>query len=294
MDARTTPALVTEYVEAWNAHDADAVVDTFADGGTYTDPRHPDGLTGEAISEHVAGLCDAFPDLSFDVERRVSADDVVLVEWTMRGTHEGPLEDLPPTGETVALPGTNVITVGEEGLTSVRGYFDNRTLMEQLGVRVDVQPEQLGPVTFGVSRRLGLGRKTKPGAFSLTSITFRDAADQEAVSDRVEEIFREMVERDGVISTVTTKDGERGHTMTAWETPEDAEQLMRDGAHETAAQELFARDGLGAAAMTSVWTPERINGRMLRCKECLEMTYEVEAETCPGCGATLPEAPPYW
>jgi rRNA maturation endonuclease Nob1 len=148
-------------------------------------------------------------------------------------------------------------------------------------------------VRFGVWR-LDLGQKTEPGAFSLTSITFRDAADQEAVSDRVEEIFREMTEMDGVISTVTTKDGERGHTMTAWETPEDARQLMRGGTHETAAQELFARDGLGAAAMTSVWTPERVNGRMLRCTECLEMTYEVEADTCPDCGATLPEAPPYW
>lgn len=294
MDARTTPALVTEYVDAWNAHDPDAVVDTFADGGTYTDPMHSNGLTGAAVGEHVAGLCEAFPDLSFDVERRVSADDAVLVEWTMRGTHEGPLEDLPPTGETVALPGTDVIAVSEDGISSVRGYFDTATLMEQLGLRVDIQPEQVGPVTFGVSTRLDLGKRMKPGAFSLTSITFRDAADRDAVRDRVREIYGELTETDGVISTVTTIDEERGYTMTAWEEPADARNLMRDGAHETAAQELFARDGLGAAVMTSVWTPERMNGRLLRCTECLEMTYEVEAETCPGCGATLPEAPPYW
>jgi steroid delta-isomerase-like uncharacterized protein len=294
MDPQTGAALVSDYVDAWNAHDADAVVETFADGGTYTDPTVPEGLTGEAIGEFAADMWDAFPDLSFDVERLVSSDDAVLLEWTMRGTHEGPLEDLPPTGETVALPGTDVITVGDGGLTSVRGYFDDRTLMEQLGLRVDVTPEQIGPVTFGVSTRIDLGKKTKPGAFSLTSITFRDAADREAVRERVQEIYGELTEIDGVISAVATIDRERGHTMTAWETPEDAREFVHGGAHETAAQELFARDGLGAGVMTSVWTPERMNGRMLRCTACLEMTYEAEAEVCPACGATLPEAPPYW
>lgn len=166
--------------------------------------------------------------------------------------------------------------------------------MEQLGARVDVQPERAGPVSFGVSTRLDLGKKTEPEAFSLTAITFRDEDDEAAVTGRVREIVREMTEMEGVISAVFARDGERGDTITAWEDPDDPRRLMRGGAHATAAEELFATDGLGAAGMTSVWTLERMNGRMVRCTECLEMTYEVEADRCPECKGPLPEAPPYW
>jgi steroid delta-isomerase-like uncharacterized protein len=295
MVSRTDTAVVSDYVEAWNAHDTDAVVEMFADGGTYLDPTLSEPLTGEAIGENAADLWRTFPDLSFDVERLTSTDDgAVLLQWTMRGTQEGPLGDLPPTGKTVELPGVDVIKVEEDGIVSVRGYFDGGTMMRQLGLRVDVQPRQLGPFTFGVSTRLDLGKKTEPGAFSLTYITYRDEADREAVTRRAKEVTREMAEMDGVIGAVLARDDERGYTVTAWEDPEDARQLMRGGTHKTAAGELLARDGLGAGGMTSVWTPEWMNGRMLRCTECLEMTYEVESETCPECGATLPEAPPYW
>jgi steroid delta-isomerase-like uncharacterized protein len=295
MVSRTDTAVVSDYVEAWNAHDADAVVETFADGGTYLDPTLSEPLTGEAIGENAADLWRTFPDLSFDIERLTRTDDgAVLLQWTMHGTQEGPLDDLPPTGETAALPGTDVIEIGEDGIVSVRGYFDGGTMMRQLGLRVDVQPRQLGPFSFGVSTRLDLGKKTEPGAFSLTYITYRDGADHDAVTGRSREVAREMAKMDGVISAVFARDDERGYTITAWEDPEDTRQLMRGGVHKAAAGELFARDGLGAGGMTSVWTLERTNGRMLRCTECLEMTYEVEAEACPECGATLPEAPPYW
>lgn len=295
MTSRTSASVVADYVEAWNAHDADAIVATFAAGGTYTDPTVPDGLTGDAIGAYAADLWTAFPDLSFDIERLTPTDDgCVLAQWTMHGTHEGPLEDLPPTGGTVALPGVDVIGVDDGDITAVEGYFDGGTMMRQLGLRVDVQPRQLGPFKFGVSTRLDLGKKTEPGAFSLTSIAYRDSEDAAVVTGRSREVAREMAEMDGVISAVFARDDERGYTITAWEDPEDTRQLMRGGTHRTAAGELLARDGLGASGMTSVWTLERMNGRMVRCTACLEMTYEVDAEECPRCGATLPETPPYW
>lgn len=295
METIRNETIVKEYVDAWDAHDADAIVATFEPGGTYADPTTVGGISGDAIGNHAADLWEAIPDLSFEVGRLTSTvDDVVLLQWTMRGTQEGPLEELPPTEETFELPGTDVIEVGEEGITSVRGYFDPGTMIEQLGHRVDVQPERFGPVSFGTSARLDLGKKTKPGAFSLTYIEFRDADDEEAVVERVREIITEMIEVDGVISAVFVRDGERGYTITAWEEPDDAQRLMREGTHPAAVKEMFDRDGLGAGGVTSVWTLERMNGRMVRCDECLEITYEVEAAACPNCDASLPQAPPYW
>ena len=39
--------LVQEYFDAWNRHDPEAIVATFVQGGTYTDPTPPKGLAGE-------------------------------------------------------------------------------------------------------------------------------------------------------------------------------------------------------------------------------------------------------
>lgn len=296
MEPIRNEAIAREYVEAWDAHDADAVVDTFAPGGTYRDPTTDGALTGEAIGDHAADLWSAVPDLAFDVDRLRSAidEDVVLVQWTMRGTQTESLAELPPTGQTFELPGTDVIEVGEAGIASVRGFFDRGTMLEDLGHRVDVQPEELGPATFGTAVRADLGSNGEPGAYSLTYISYRDAADEATVRDRVREIITEMIEMEGAIAAVfATVDG-RGYTITAWEDPTDAKRLMREGTHQTAVEEMFERDGLGAAGVTSVWTPERLNGRLLRCTDCVELTYDVEAASCPNCGAALPAAPPYW
>jgi hypothetical protein len=52
----------------------------------------------------------------------------------MRATHTGTFEGLLPTGESVAFDGMERFVVGEEGVTEVRGYFDNREFLVGLGL----------------------------------------------------------------------------------------------------------------------------------------------------------------
>jgi 3-isopropylmalate dehydrogenase len=52
----------------------------------------------------------------------------------MRATHTGTFEGLLPTGESVAFDGMERFVVGEEGVTEVRGYFDNRGFLVGLGL----------------------------------------------------------------------------------------------------------------------------------------------------------------
>jgi SnoaL-like protein len=58
---------VLAYFDAWNAHDEDAIVTTFAKAGTYVDPTTPGPLQGAAIGESAAALWAAFPDLAFEL-----------------------------------------------------------------------------------------------------------------------------------------------------------------------------------------------------------------------------------
>jgi steroid delta-isomerase-like uncharacterized protein len=124
---------VRAYVDGWNAHDGTAVLATFGPGGTYVDPSLPGPISGDAIASYVAVYASAFPDLHFTVEEVIAEGSRVVLPWRMQGTNTGPLPDLPePTGRTCDLPGIDVITVGPDGISSIVGYFDQKTFADQL------------------------------------------------------------------------------------------------------------------------------------------------------------------
>ena len=289
------PAEVAQkYFAAWNKRDPAAIVATFAEGGTYSDPTTGGELTGEAIAEYTKGLFEAFPDLSFDVVSKESAGNgKVAAQWLMQGTNSGPMAGNPPTGGTIALPGADFFEVAGDKIRSVQGYFDQRMFVEQLGLQAIVQPYSMGPVSFGTSVSLQLGKLTKPGAFSLTSIEVRSDEEAQEVGERSQQIVGEVAQMPGFISFTGLTIGRRLFTITAWEDPESPRQLLRGGAHKDAVERFLGSD-FAAGAMTSVWVPDRINAMWVRCTACDRMMdSEASAGKCQ-CGQTLPDHPPYW
>ena len=118
---------------------------------------------------------------------------MVAAEWLMKGTNSGPFAGGPPPGKSVALPGADFLTVDGDKISSVKGYFDRRTLVEQLGLQVIVQPYSIGPFTFGDSVRYTTGKRTKPGAFSLTWIDVNSDEEAAEVKERGQQIAPEMM-----------------------------------------------------------------------------------------------------
>ena len=282
------------YFDAWNRRDPGAIADTFADGGTYTDPNAPGGLSDGAIGEYAAGLFEAFPDLSFDVlGHHAIGDGMVAARWLMRGTNTGPYRGNPPTGATVALPGADFIAVEGDKVRSVEGYFDRSAFVEQLGLQVIVQPHAVGPFSFGYGVRTQSGKLTKPGAVGLTWIQARSEEEVGQVREYSRAVAAEMVGMPGFIAWVGVVIANRMFTITAWEDEEALGQLRRGGTHPKAMERFFASE-LGSSAMTSVWKPERINALWARCEACGMMEdYELLKGTSQ-CGQPLPEPPPYW
>lgn len=279
------------YLDAWNAHDAEAIARTFAPAGTYSDPTVGE-IAGGAIADYARGLWGAFPELSFEVVSLAEAGvGRVVAEWRMKGTNTGEFQGLPPGGRAISLPGVDVIEVGAEGIRRVTGYFDSRAVPEQLGLQVIVQPFALGPFSFGSSTAVQSGRKTKPGAFAITTIWNPDAQ-----TEQVRALTRgtavEMQAMEGFIGVSVFRIGNRGVTISAWERPEQSKQLMRGGTHSEAMRQFWAE--LGDAAFTSVWVPHHINPFWVRCTACRKMNdHEKNGGQC-GCGQPLPEPPPYF
>jgi steroid delta-isomerase-like uncharacterized protein len=125
--------IARQYLDAWNTHDADAIVRTFAADGTYCDPTTAE-LSGDAIGANAKRLWSAFPDLAFEIASVAEAGvGRVVAEWIMKGTNTGAFQGLPATGRPISLPGVDVIEIGADGIKAVTELSSHRAIPD-LGV----------------------------------------------------------------------------------------------------------------------------------------------------------------
>jgi len=127
-------AVVRRHMEAENVHDFDAVIDTFAHPRyelVATDQVH-DGEA--AVRAYFLESRTAFPDQRNELISLRHADDAVIVEFWLLGTHRGPLLGTPPTGREFRCRMTAFFIFDEHGLVCERVYFDAATILRALGV----------------------------------------------------------------------------------------------------------------------------------------------------------------
>jgi steroid delta-isomerase-like uncharacterized protein len=292
--AQNSLHVVQRYFDAWNQHDSAAVVAAFAEGGTYTDPATPGPLTGAAIGSYAEALWASFPDLSFEISSVMqNGSGLVSAEWRMKGTNTGSFNGLPPTGIAIELPGADFIRVEGEKIRSVQGYFDSAAVPRALGLDVIIQPKAIGPFSFGVSLRASNGNTATPGAFSITWIDARTDEEKLEVGESGRRIVTEMLSMPGFIGWVSAAVGNRKMTITAWESPEAAAQLMKSTEHRSAVERVM-EGGLGGGGITGVWVPAWLNRRLVRCPSCGGMMDGEKAQGKCACGAALPDLPAYW
>jgi steroid delta-isomerase-like uncharacterized protein len=74
----------------------------------------------------------AFPDQRNELIALRHADDAVIVEFWLHGTHRGPLRGLAPTGRAFECRMTAFFLFDDGGLVCERVYFDSATILRQL------------------------------------------------------------------------------------------------------------------------------------------------------------------
>jgi steroid delta-isomerase-like uncharacterized protein len=281
------------YVAAWNGRDTAALAASFRPGGTYEDPNTGGAIGTGPLGSYASALWTAFPDLWFEEAgwQEASGGEITF-RWVMHGTNRASLRGLPPTGASIALPGVDLITVCDDAVERVVGYFDTGTLMKQLGVMSVVQPYVAGPVHFGVSTQVRSASQAPPGAVSLTMIEAR--SDQEV--QRIREISRRiMVELPGMRGFLSFQGavvGRRLTTVTLWESPEAARQVMHEPNHRQASADMLGGE-LGSAFHASTWNLDRRGELRVRCPERGRLRDGSTVPAC-GCGAPAGERPAYW
>src|SRR5580698_9001773 len=83
--------LVEEHIRLENLHDLDGVLETFGEGARYHDEPWDDHRVGrDQVRLYYEQMLAAAPDLQIDIGRRYAAEEAVIVEVTISGTHQGP------------------------------------------------------------------------------------------------------------------------------------------------------------------------------------------------------------
>jgi steroid delta-isomerase-like uncharacterized protein len=76
----------------------------------------------------------AFPDAISRIEDIIAARDKVVTYWRIRGTHQGDLQGIAPTGKKVTITGIMITRVKNGKIVEEWEAFNQLNLMEQLGV----------------------------------------------------------------------------------------------------------------------------------------------------------------
>lgn len=129
-------ALVEQHIRLENAHDLEGVLGTFGETAHYDDEPWDEHYAGrDGVRLFYEQLMNALPDLETDVQRRHIAEDAVLVEVVIRGTHLGGWRGLPATGRRIEFPLCGVYTFDhDDRLAGERIYYDRGSVLRQLGV----------------------------------------------------------------------------------------------------------------------------------------------------------------
>ena len=127
-------AIVREHMESENRHEFDVTL------GTFDHPRYEIMATGEVydgpeeVARYFTTSRAAFPDQRNENAVFHHADDAVIVEFDLLGTHEGELRGIPPTGKSFRcrMVALFLFEDGGDRISCERIYFDQATIAQQL------------------------------------------------------------------------------------------------------------------------------------------------------------------
>ncbi len=133
-ERRQREAVIREHMASENRLDFDATLKTF---------RHPryelvargrvfDGE--QEVRQYYAASRSAFPDQRNEIHSIRHADDAVIVEFDLLGTHQGEFAGFAATGRAFRCRMVAIFEFEADLIVCERVYFDSATIQRQLGL----------------------------------------------------------------------------------------------------------------------------------------------------------------
>lgn len=133
--------IVHEHMRAEMAGDLDATLATFEGIPEYDIvPLGRLHRGHDEVRDLLCHLVGAFPDLGLHALVTRHADDAVIIEGRMTGTHDGPYGPVAPTGRPLDLRAAVFFTFDGPTLLRETVYYDELTLLAQIGAAAPLGP----------------------------------------------------------------------------------------------------------------------------------------------------------
>jgi len=134
MSTEANKAIVRRYLEeAWNQRNVGIIDELMATNYARYLGGQASPLDREGQKQRIASFHQALPDVHLTIEDLVAEGDKVVFRITIRGTQEGPLMGVAPTGRQVTFSAIDIARLAEDKIVEHWGQMDPFGLLQQLG-----------------------------------------------------------------------------------------------------------------------------------------------------------------
>jgi steroid delta-isomerase-like uncharacterized protein len=133
MPTEENKRIMRRALDIWNSGDLSALDDIIAPGIVMHLRGRADVTGLEAYRSYNVTLREAIPDQQWVLEDLLAEGDKAVLVWTLRGTHQGQLSGVAPTGRQVAVTGISVYRIADGKLAEIWVQSDTLGLLQQIG-----------------------------------------------------------------------------------------------------------------------------------------------------------------
>ena len=131
-------ALVRRAYDLAEVKDIPGWISAFTEDGTFTDMSTGVTYRGDTLGDLVEIYGTAFSDMHRELYRFYSANEIIVVQLALQGTHDGPLVlptgTIPPTGSRMDAPCCDVFELVDGKIRRFDCYPSGTVIMAQLGI----------------------------------------------------------------------------------------------------------------------------------------------------------------
>jgi steroid delta-isomerase-like uncharacterized protein len=127
-------ALARRWADIFNQGNLDLVDEIYASDFVGHDPTMPEDTRGvEGAREFYGMYRNAFPDTQITIEDQLAEGYMVATRWTARGTHQGELMGVPPSGNRVEVMGITISRNEGGKVAEEWNNYDALGMMQAIG-----------------------------------------------------------------------------------------------------------------------------------------------------------------
>ena len=135
MSVEENKAIARRFIEeVWHQKNLTVIDEIFATDYVYHMAGMPDIRGPEGFKQMVVMYLTAFTNIQWTIEALIAEGDMVAIRLTFRGTHQGELMGIPPTGKQVTVTGIGIQRIADGKFQETWDSFDMLGLLQQLGV----------------------------------------------------------------------------------------------------------------------------------------------------------------